>query len=499
MYAATDCMGMKGILMASGSMEQASATPSNSRSAWSGLGLLMVLLVLLRLSIGWHFLFEGLQKVYSTFTPKPFSASVYFRESAGPLSSTLRPMLPDPEKELSPKLTADGLQTRWRELAAPYIEGLSGEAKIQAEGIRDASQTEALEWLSGGNAAVRKSYLQALTLWNASGSSADQANVRKTRKGCIELIAEYQKRQVALATELAALAGLKPEAVVSVAKLPVSDSMDSAPLFQLDTATVGVIRSSALSAVRDHLTANPNAPDAKERWSRLDKAVKKADSWADQTQAWLTQGERSVDTPSPDGKDTGTLKQTLTTPERINRHAKLAKALEDQVASRRNWDFSKDVDKATLASAKAALAKSRTELNEDIDRMETDLTKKLQAMAADVSVTPRPWRLSDIFTIKTIDVMSILAITAIGAGLFTGTLTRLAALGGAAFLLLTYLAVPPFPWLPTPPLNEGNYVFINKNFVEMMALLVLAATPSGRWFGLDAVIMPLFFRDSQKA
>ncbi|MCY2947361.1 MAG: DoxX family protein [Planctomycetota bacterium] len=227
--------------------------------------------------------------------------------------------------------------------------------------------------------------------------------------------------------------------------------------------------------------------------------MKKADSWADQTQAWLTQGERSVDTPSPDGKDTGTLKQTLTTPERIIRHAKLAKALEDQVASRRNWDFSKDVDKATLASAKAALAKSRTELNEDIDRMETDLTKKLQAMAADVSVTPRQWRLSDIFTIKTIDVMSILAITAIGAGLFTGTLTRLAALGGAAFLLLTYLAVPPFPWLPTPPLNEGNYVFINKNFVEMMALLVLAATPSGRWFGLDAVIMPLFFRDSEKA
>jgi uncharacterized membrane protein YphA (DoxX/SURF4 family) len=338
-----------------------------------------------------------------------------------------------------------------------------------------------------------------LTRWNASGSSVDQAEVRKSRKGCIELIAEYQKRQVALATELAALAGLKPDAIVSVAKPPVFDSMDSAPLFQLDPSTVGVIRSSALSAVRDHLTSNPNAPDAKERWSRLDKAVKKADAWADQTQSWLSQGEKSVDTPSPDGKDTGTLKQTLTTPERINRHAKLAKALEDQSASRRNWDFAKDVDKATLASAKAALARSRIELNEDIDRMETDLTKKLQAMGTEVSAQPRQWRLSDLFSIKTIDVMSILAITAIGAGLFTGTLTRLAALGGAAFLLMTYLAVPPFPWLPTPPLNEGNYVFINKNFVEMMALLVIAATPSGRWFGLDAVIMPLFFRDSEKA
>ncbi|MFM7112394.1 MAG: hypothetical protein ACKO26_14745, partial [Planctomycetota bacterium] len=52
---------------------------------------------------------------------------------------------------------------------------------------------------------------------------------------------------------------------------------------------------------------------------------------------------------------------------------------------------------------------------------------------------------------------------------------------------------PPFPWLPNPPLNEGNYVFINKNFVEMMALLVIAATPSGRWFGFDAVFMPILF------
>jgi hypothetical protein len=41
---------------------------------------------------------------------------------------------------------------------------------------------------------------------------------------------------------------------------------------------------------------------------------------------------------------------------------------------------------------------------------------------------------------------------------------------------------------------RGNYVFVNKNVVEMMALLVIAATPSGRWFGGDAFLNWLFCR-----
>ena len=59
---------------------------------------------------------------------------------------------------------------------------------------------------------------------------------------------------------------------------------------------------------------------------------------------------------------------------------------------------------------------------------------------------------------------------------------------------MTYVTVPAFTWLPEPPQNEGNYVFVNKNVVEMMALLVIAATPSGRWFGGDAFLSWLFCR-----
>jgi thiosulfate dehydrogenase [quinone] large subunit len=87
--------------------------------------------------------------------------------------------------------------------------------------------------------------------------------------------------------------------------------------------------------------------------------------------------------------------------------------------------------------------------------------------------------------------MTIFGITAIGIGLFLGLFTRVACLGGIAFLAMTYLTIPPFPWLPVPPLNEGNYVFINKNMVEMFGMIVLFTTNSGRWFGLDAILANL--------
>ena len=41
-------------------------------------------------------------------------------------------------------------------------------------------------------------------------------------------------------------------------------------------------------------------------------------------------------------------------------------------------------------------------------------------------------------------------ITAIGAGLPPGLFTRLWCVAGIGFLVMTYLAAPPWPWLPPP-------------------------------------------------
>lgn len=77
-------------------------------------------------------------------------------------------------------------------------------------------------------------------------------------------------------------------------------------------------------------------------------------------------------------------------------------------------------------------------------------------------------------------------LTAVGACLMLGFLTPLAALGGATFLLSFYLSVPPFPGLPEGKV-EGHYLYVNKNLIELIALLALAATPNGLWIGLDAL------------
>jgi uncharacterized membrane protein YphA (DoxX/SURF4 family) len=79
-------------------------------------------------------------------------------------------------------------------------------------------------------------------------------------------------------------------------------------------------------------------------------------------------------------------------------------------------------------------------------------------------------------------------ITTVGVLLLVGLFTRLSCLAGAAFLLMFFLAMPPIPGLPESPRAEGHYLYVNKNVIEMLALLALATTRSGRWLGLDALI-----------
>lgn len=51
-------------------------------------------LVLLRIAIGWHFLYEGMEKIEGE-GDKAFSAEVYLRNSAGPMAPYFRGMVPD--------------------------------------------------------------------------------------------------------------------------------------------------------------------------------------------------------------------------------------------------------------------------------------------------------------------------------------------------------------------------------------------------------------------
>jgi len=77
-------------------------------------------------------------------------------------------------------------------------------------------------------------------------------------------------------------------------------------------------------------------------------------------------------------------------------------------------------------------------------------------------------------------------LSAIGLCLILGFCSRLAALGGAAFLFSVVLVQMPWPTVyPPPPEVVGHALLVDKNFVEMVAMLMLATTAVGRWGGLD--------------
>ena len=77
-------------------------------------------------------------------------------------------------------------------------------------------------------------------------------------------------------------------------------------------------------------------------------------------------------------------------------------------------------------------------------------------------------------------------LSAIGLCLILGFCSRLAALGGAAFLFSVVLVQMPWPTVyPPPPEVVGHALLVDKNFVEMVAMVMLATTAAGRWGGLD--------------
>jgi len=81
----------------------------------------------------------------------------------------------------------------------------------------------------------------------------------------------------------------------------------------------------------------------------------------------------------------------------------------------------------------------------------------------------------------------------LGSLLIVGLGTRAAAVLGAVMLVMFYLVMPPWPGVPEIPGTEHSLI-INKNLIECIALLGIAALPTGSWFGIDALIYSLFRR-----
>jgi uncharacterized membrane protein YphA (DoxX/SURF4 family) len=357
--------------------------------------LTCVFLILLRLAIGWHFLFEGVEKVESvntgaTQTSKPFSSAGYLRESNGPLSGFFH--------------------------------------------------------------------------WQAGGDPDEQA------------LALFDVKPV-------------PEGQ-DPAKVPYHERIPPA----LDEAWNDYFQRFA-----DHYKLD----DAQRQAART-----KLDQTKERAVRWLLglEGDKEVENAD---FPTATYKVKETPAQRIAEYRDKVKEI-NRVEEQELPAFGKDTYRQKLRTLKAEAARMRTDLVADLNRLVqedlasalTDEQKRAGPLKDETPVSPSDWvaaragalvgRAESVPPLPPrvawVDWSVRWGLVVIGACLLLGLWSRPAAFLGAVFLLMLYLSMPPWPWLPENLHVEGHYLFVNKNLIEMLALLVLATVPTGRWFGLDGLL-----------
>ncbi|MBS3770276.1 MAG: DoxX family protein, partial [Bacteroidales bacterium] len=97
-----------------------------------------------------------------------------------------------------------------------------------------------------------------------------------------------------------------------------------------------------------------------------------------------------------------------------------------------------------------------------------------------------------------VDLLNIAGLTVIGFLILTGIFTRRAAIAGAVLVGLYYLAQPPWTATDIGYASEGHYLIVDKNLVEVVALLVIASLPKTWYYGLGQLIPGKTLRFSPK-
>ncbi|WP_172594404.1 hypothetical protein [Mariniphaga sediminis] len=84
-----------------------------------------------------------------------------------------------------------------------------------------------------------------------------------------------------------------------------------------------------------------------------------------------------------------------------------------------------------------------------------------------------------------VDLLNAWGLALVGFGLFVGLFSKACKIFGILLLALYYMAYPPFAGLDQNVVAEGSYWIVNKNLIEIGALVVLLVFPSSYITGLD--------------
>lgn len=393
----------------------------------------IALLVVLRISIGWHLFYEGLWKLSTQKTATPWTAEGYLKNSTGPLRSTFR------------KMTGDANDMKWLD-----YEGMS--AKWDAWRDRFVAHYGA-----------DKQKVDALLDGPGTGYTAN-----------LELPSDFSF------DEIAKSAGVAKDAIkydANAKKLVVDAKLHLLPTEQ--------------AKLLDVLDDDPRKSENKELFEKIAKAINEVAKRASR----LSYRERLAAMLKGDPDRVGIVQKAkkegdpdvIVTVGDVEFYKDLTQRYEANYAKARTkyqWDH--------LERQWSELQQKRRSLVGPVQALEKDLfedaNKELTAEQLAAGPVSEP-----VTEMSRINFRTMWGLTILGLLLILGLFTRLSALGGAALLTLFYMAMPPWPGVQEIPSIEHNLV-VNKVLIEMIALLAIAALPSGKWFGADAIISVLFHR-----
>lgn len=416
-------------------------------------------LVALRISIGWQFLYEGLWKKDQETKPDPWTSEGYLRNAQGPFRDRFREMVGDPD-ELG-WLDYAEMSRRWYDYRDRFVafyqltqeqqdvlnRQLDGAARVDTAAEESPPPLEVAQSLNALPPGVDAKRFPAVVGWNAQAK-------RLTASGPL------------LPSEEAGL-----QSLVDVAPVGTSYVKKSAPEEPADPAAI------AFYQAVTQLAANSRKLSYRHRLAAAlrgdPEAVGVSARATGSGPAEIIMGTATARDPEQDAH--------------LIRYGKIQEykdLLREYDAALKKAAVDYQFDHANKLGRKVAL--DRAALTGPIKALDREFREAAQnlltAEQRRQGALPRPDT-----PLSRADRQVMWGLLVLGGLLIFGLFTRGAAVLGAVMLMMFYLVIPPWPGVPIPPGQTEHALIVNKNMIEAIALLAIAALPTGSWFGLDGL------------
>lgn len=415
-----------------------------------------LLLVVLRVSIGWQFLYEGLWKLNTLKGPKPWSAEGYLANARGPLRDKFRGMVDDPDG--LKKLDYDTMVARWDDWKTRFIDHYSG-ARVRDEKKREKiafteKQKADLDLLLDGP----QQFTQPLA------SLPPDVDLKKFKPRKYKAPDGWYLRYNTKAKQLETNLRITPEEQETLLKLAEPQPKTEDEIF----------------AAADPRTPKPELSDAAKKYQgAITKLAERSSKLGlkERLQVLLKEDPKRVGLVVEGQEGTSDAIRPGMKQEYEHMLARYEADLKNVKET-----FQQD----HLTNQWGKIMAKKAELIGPVDALSAELRENAYKLLTveQTALGPVPDAPSQVGRINQ---QTIWALLILGGLLMLGLFSRISALAAAGLLLLFYLPMPPWPGVPEAPGPEHS-LFINKNMIEVFACLALASLPTGRWIGLDALI-----------